>query len=179
MIKKSRLNLNPRDRLWVYLYVTGMTGRDAARQAYKITSQSALDLRVHRNMSNPAIVKLIAEIEEKIHGTPEQYTEKAKLVIAELELLSFYHPKVLFKKDDKGQTVAKDIMEMGDEGKLISDIEIEERYIGDVRIVNRKYKLHSKIKSLELLGKHHKLYTDVLDHRGKVAVAPEIYLPDN
>jgi hypothetical protein len=47
---------------------------------------------------------------------------------------------------------------------------VEIRYDKDGKMIDATLRLTDKIKALELVGKHHKLFTDKIEHGGKIGI---------
>jgi phage terminase small subunit len=124
-------------------------------------------------LKNPRVKAEIARRMEKIHGSEKDNTDKAKRVIEELELLAFNDPADFFKPTQHGLQELKTIHEMGAVRRAISSIKVSRTADGQ-QIT--EIKIRSKEKALELLGKHHQLYSEILP---KGQIIRPIILPDN
>ena len=79
--------------------------------------------------------------------------------------------------------LTESIRGMGAASKAISEIEYEEVKIPDTEAIKvwGKIKFHNKTQALRMLGEHHKLYTQLVDHTGEIKspVDQGYKLPDN
>ena len=174
----NRHEMNPRTILFCHRYVLCNNETQAASEAYpKLTRESAAN-KGYTLLKNPAVKKYIAKLQEEIHGSKEQVTDKAKQVLDELDLVGFSDIRVFFPE---GTEERKFLDRAGISARAVESIEITENRYGvgpDVRVEkNTKFKLHNKMKALELRGKNLKLYTDLI--QGVVITKPEVYVPDN
>jgi phage terminase small subunit len=83
-------------------------------------------------------------------------------VRAELERIAFYDAKSHVKKLTKNGVELQDLEKI--DGQAISGLNTKvngkEKYV--------EVKTHDKMKALELLGKHFKMYTDKIEHDGGI-----------
>jgi phage terminase small subunit len=104
--------------------------------------------------------KLMTHIEPDIKATAER-------VIKELSRLAFYDPADYFKRDKKGNLIAKDIDELTpDQRAAIIDYDPQKKIL----------KLSTKDSSLDKLGRHFKLFTELHEQGLTFTVMPELKL---
>jgi hypothetical protein len=137
-----------------------------------------------RASQKPAVKAYLKKLLDAKHGSAEKVCAQAKMVIDELDMICQVDPRDYFEEVQKENDVTvlrmKSLMKIGKPARAIEAIEITDKKIGEMILeTNTKIKFHSKLKALELLGKHHKLYTDLVQHSGNVGQGPQIYLPDN
>lgn len=102
------------------------------------------------------------EINKAMEARSVRTEIKSDNVLQEIAKLGFANIKNIFDKDGKFIPVHKLPPEVA-----ASLVEVTERIIkkeGDSVVIERKYKLADKKSSLELLGKHLKLFTDKIEH---------------
>ena len=117
------------------------------------------------NLSKPAIVTHLQYLMNKRAERTEITSER---VLKELAKIAFFNMEDVI--DDKGKT--KDLKDWSRD-ELASVQEITEDLLGDEEssvLVKRKIKLSDKKASLELLGRHLKLFTDKVQHSGEVGI---------
>jgi phage terminase small subunit len=136
----------------------------AAGYSEKGAAQSASAL-----LRNP---KVAAYIETKLEKRSEKLGITAERVLAEIAKLAFLDPRKLFHESGN----LKAITELDDDtAASIAGVDFEELYAGrgdDRENIGRvaKIKIADKGINLERLGKHLKLFTDKVEHSGKVTL---------
>lgn len=117
-------------------------------------------------------VKVAAEIERRSGKRNEKLGITAERVLDEIAKLAFFDPRKLFGDDG----LPLKITELDDEtAAAIAGLEVEEMYEGRGEAKEnvgrlRKIKIADKGINLERLGRHLKLFTDKVDHGGKIGV---------
>lgn len=152
----------------------GLNASQAAREAgYRGEN---LDVISNSLLKKPRVKLMIAELEKQIQGKPEDVIDEAKEVLNELRILAFQDPAHFF--DENGAVLdGKGIQKLGPERRAIASIKSKTRTSPDgTKEVETEIRFRSKEDGLEMLGRHHRLYTDVI--QSTVTVAP-IILPDN
>jgi phage terminase small subunit len=177
------------DSLFCHELIKGASETDALKEARKILGKQPLSSKSANScaaaiMAKPAVRAYIKKLMKQTHGTDQKICDQAKRVIEELDVLSFSDPNDYWEeiKDDNGNVglKMKPLKKMGKAARAIESIKITSDKIGEMVTRNRvEVKFHSKTKSLELLGKHHKLYSDLVVHSGSISQGPQIYLPEN
>ena len=119
------------------------------------------------------------------HGKPDEVAAQARMVIEELDMICQIDPRDFFDEtlDDGGKIKSLKLNSLASiekKSRAIQSVKITERkLLDDVVDVTTEIRFHDKMKALDLLGKHHKLYSDMVIHGGAVAAGIQIYLPDN
>jgi phage terminase small subunit len=109
------------------------------------------------------------DIQAKVTELTQERQARAKKsgddVIAELEHIAFSRTGDVVHWNESGASFIKNSEDISDEAHAaIESIEVTEDMVGskeDTRMVQKtKVKMHSKVKALEMLAKHHALYPD-------------------
>lgn len=162
---KKKPKLTPKQRLFVHEYLKDLNATQAAiRAGYSRKTAQAISTE---NLSKPLIQEAIQKEFDKRAGEVDL---TAKRILTEIMKLAFFNIKDLY--DENGDI--KPINELSNEvACAISAIDI-----GEVRTIKtadgeplieqytKKIKLWDKRASLELLGKHLKLFTEKHEHAG-------------
>lgn len=146
-------------------YLKDMNATRAAVSAgySKKTAESA-GSRLLRN------VKVSAQIEKKTGERCQKLDISADRVLAELARLAFHDPRRFFDADGR----IRPITELDNETAMaVAGIETMHKVVGDEEdgcVVVTKIKLADKGINLERLGRYLKLFTDKVEHSGKVTL---------
>lgn len=136
--------INDRQRLFCsyYLGESCLNASDAAKRAgYKQPRMG------HRLLQQPLINRYISKMQQNLRQAQEVIAER---VITELGLIGLYDPIDMFAED--GELLQ--IHEMPERiRRCISSIDCETRWQGEEPVTTTKIKLHSKVASLDMLGK--------------------------
>lgn len=158
--------LTKKQELFVAEYLIDLNATRAAIAAgySKSTSQE----QGSRLLSNVMVAAEIA----KQHGKRLRKLEiSADRVLQELAKVAFYNPRKLFDADGR----CKPITELDDDTAMaIAGMKTAHKVTGedeDGMVVFTEYKLADKLRALELCGRHLKLFTDKLEHSGRVSLA--------
>ena len=155
---------NPQHELFCLEYLKDLNATKAAERAGY--SKKAARQQGTRLLSNAAISErlgvLLAEKQKAVGMSAEDVIRELSL-IASSDIVDLFEPKVLTMR-----TVA-DIPEKL--RRCIQSVEFVEEFEGSGRDKvqigwTRKIKLWSKDKALENLGRYHKLFVDVTEHKG-------------
>jgi phage terminase small subunit len=156
----ERKKLTEKQKLFVAEYVVCLNATKAAISAgYPKKSAKSVG---QENLTKPDIAAAIAEKQQKRF---ERLELTGDMVIAELRKMAFLDPRKLFTSD--GSLVP--IHELDDDSAAsIAGLEVNELFEGDGEQKHafgllKKIKIADKYKGLELLGKHLKLFTDVVE----------------
>lgn len=177
-------NVNANEKTFCLAIVAnGGNQREAAKIAYSCRSNDIADRVGNKIMRRPRVITYLNKIRESMGLDINGLSEQAKKVLDELALLSFSDPANYVDALQLPADVCEAIKAMGPERRAISEIEITKRSFGSeenpVFQIDTKFKFHSKTQALTLLGKHHKLYVDIMQHRSGPN-CPGVYeLPDN
>ena len=155
--------LNPNQTLFVKEYLISRNATDAYRKVYKVSAKVA-GTAGPRLLENVGIQDAIDQGTKKLH---QKLDLKAEDVLLELKRMGMVNMALAFNDDGS----MKKISEMPEEvQRSLHSIDTQEIYeghgqdrvyIGDLK----KIKLHDKTVSLNLLGRHLKLFTDVIEHK--------------
>jgi phage terminase small subunit len=153
--------LTPKQSRFVAEYLAN--GMNATR-AYKSAGYAKKDAAVSASklLRNPKVAAFIAEKQEKRFQKLELTGD---MVIAELRKMAFVDPRKFFASD--GSLIP--IHELDDDtAASIAGFEVNELFEGDGEQKHafgllKKIRQADKYKGLELLGKHMKLFTDVVE----------------
>lgn len=162
--------LSPKQNAFVAEYLVDGNGVQAARRAgYKGTDEVLASV-AHENLRKPQIAKAVAEAQAR---RQQRLDLQADDILR--ELLRLARTDIGQAYDEKGRL--KPIHEMPEDvRRAISGVKVFEEFegtgkdrvqIGEVREV----KFWDKVKGLELLGKHLKLFTEKVEHSGTVKIA--------
>lgn len=159
--------LSPRVELFCQEYVVDRNGTQAAiRTGY---SPKTAQVQASRLLSN---AKVRARINELLEEKSKRTQITSDTVLRELLRIATVDIGEAF--DEAGWLKRlSDIPE--DVRRAIAGIEVQEIFQGDgdekhIIGIARKVKLSDKIRALELLGKYLKLFTDKVEHSGKVSL---------
>ena len=182
--------LTPTEIIFCYKLLDGVTQGIAWNQARAqlgakpVSTDSAYSegARAANKIQCKRFMKRLLELK---HGKPEEVAAQARMVVEELDLVCQIDPRDYFEEtlDDKGKVKSlklNSLASVGKKSRAIQSVKITERKLfDDVVDVTTEIRFHDKMKALELLGKHHKLYSDMVIHGGAVATGVQIVLPDN
>lgn len=161
--KKCARPLPPKQERFCSEYIVDLNGAQAAiRAGY---SQKTAKEQAHRLLNTPAIKR---QIDDAKLAQQKRTEISADTILRELLRLATVDVTQAF--DEKGWLKdLKDIPE--DVRRAISAIETSELFTGDgdqkhIGGINRKVRFYDKIRPLELLGKHVKLFAERIEHSG-------------
>ena len=151
----ERLNAQQRAFVHECLADPAFNATDAARRAgYKAPSQAANQL-LKQKVIAAILGKAMREREERLQITADQ-------VLIELARIAFANPQIYYNED--GSIKALHSLTPA-EAAAIKEIESEITHRGeDSETVTTKYKLHDKVRALELLGRHFSLLNEKVQH---------------
>ena len=164
--------LTRKQQLFVAEYLIDLNATRAAISAGY--SKRTADKQGHQLLENPRIAEQIS----KKHGKTLQKLEiSSERVLAELSKLAFYDPTAFFEYDGS----LKQIKDLDPTTRMaIAGLEVTELFEGKdvpngeqqktVYGLLKKIKMTDKLRALELIGKHLKLFTDKIEHSGKVTL---------
>ena len=113
----------------------------------------------HENLNKPDIEIYIQELMQKRSDRTEI---TADMVLKELAKIGFGNIQNLYDEDGK----MRQIHEL-EENVAATLQEVTEDSIGEA-VIKRKYKMADKKSSLELIGRHLKMFTDKIEHSGGI-----------
>lgn len=159
--------LTPQQLRFCQEYIIDLNGRQAAiRAGY---SEKTAQEQSSRALSN---VKVADKVQELMNKRSERTAITADVILN--ELLRLARVDIAGAYDQIGNLLPVHLMPE-DVRRAISSIDVfeehegvgrEREYVGDTK----KLKFYDKTKALELLGRHLKLFTDKIEHSGKVTL---------
>lgn len=167
MPKKEPAALEPRQERFCQEYVKDLNGTQAAiRAGYspKTANEQSSQLLARLNIS--------ARVKELQAVVAEQAQVDAVQILRELSRLGYTDLRGLYKEDG----TIKDPKDWSDEiAHAVAGVEVTELFEGSGADrtwigYTKKVKFWDKTKALELLGKHKKLFTDKVEHSGKLTL---------
>lgn len=154
--------LSKKHKRFCHEYLKDYNGAQAAiRAGYSSTGSN---VNAHRILNRPEVKEylksIMAPIEEEMEATSQR-------TLKELSRLAFHDPGDYFKRDAKGKLVIKDIDEL---------TKAQRAAIAEYDPVKKVLKLYSKDPSLDKLGKHFKLFTELNENQTSFTIMPELKL---
>ena len=145
--------LTPKQGRFIEEYLVDLNATDAARRA-GYSPKTAKEMG-YENLTKPHIA---AAIQKRMDALSKKTGVTAERVIEELAKLGFGNIKKIYTEDGDLTPIHK----LPDEvAATITEVtEKVMKVAGEDRVVERKYKVADKRGSLELLGKHLKLFTE-------------------
>jgi phage terminase small subunit len=119
-----------------------------------------------RLLRNTKVAELISQTQEK---RMDQLDISAERVLATLAAIAFHDPRKFFNADSS----AKQVTELDDVTAMaLAGLEVSELFedVGDQKHVyglTKKFKLADRLRALEMLGRHLKMFTDKVEHTDK------------
>lgn len=163
--KTANKKTDARQEVFVREYLIDLNGTRAAIAAGY--SEKGADVAAIRMLGNARVQKLIAELTEQ---RLKRLDITADRVLGELARLAFVDPRKFFNDDG----TAKPISQLDDDtAAALAGVEVFEEFEGSGENrkfagYTKKFKIADKRGSLELLGKHLKLFTDKIEHGGQI-----------
>jgi phage terminase small subunit len=156
--------LSKRQELFVAEYLVDQNATRAYIAAgYSPTGAAQSASRLLRNTK-------VAEIVSSIRGKRLDELEiTSERVLAALAAIAFHDPRKFFNADGS----AKQVTELDDvTAQALAGLEVSELFedVGDQKHVyglTKKFKLADRLRALEMLGRHLKMFTDKVEHSGK------------
>lgn len=158
--KLKSAKLNPKQRAFVAEYLVDRNATAAAKRAgYSARTAKEQGYRLLTNVHvRDAIDAGIADQEKRTGITADR-------VLEELGRVAFFNLAQCY--DGKGQLIRPDQLPE-DVARAIGSIEVDEIFVGrgderELQGLMKKLKPHDKVKALELLGKHFKLFVEKVE----------------
>lgn len=151
--------MTPKQELFCLEYLKDLNATAAYKRAgYKARTDHVAEVEGHKLLRNPEIAK---KIQEAMNKRAEKLEITAERVLTEIARIAYVDISRAY--DEKGRLLP--LHEMPEDvRRAISGVEVaEERVDGVVVGEVRKVKFWDKKGSLDLLGRHLKLFTDVLE----------------
>lgn len=155
--------LTPKQERFCLEYMKDLNATQAAvRTGY---SEKAAEVQGHRMLRN---VKVATRIQALMNKRSQKLEITADLVLQEILKLAQFDIADIY--DESGKLLpVKDIPERA--RKALVGIDIYTDFTEGVEVgETKKVKMADKLRALELLGKHLKLFTDRVEHTGKVTL---------
>lgn len=163
MARKGKNGLTDQRQSFVdhYLAEPEQNATNAYQKAYPKAKRKSAEALACNLLKVP---KVAAAIQLAMDKRAEKADITAEMVLREIAKLAFGNIKNLYGKD--GKLIPVNELPVDVAATLT---EVTEKQLGkgdDAPILERKYKAADKKASLELLGKHLKLFTDKIEHTG-------------
>jgi phage terminase small subunit len=160
--------LTKKQEMFVAHYLVHLDGKKSAIAAGY--SAKSAECQASQLLQNPKVAQQIA----KKHGKRLEKLEiTADRILEEIAKIAFNDPRKFFNADGS----PKDITDLDDDSAAcvagFEAVELFDGSQGDQKHVTglvKKLKLADKLKALELAGKHKKMWTDKVEHSGKVTL---------
>jgi hypothetical protein len=161
----------------------GKNATEIVQQIHPKIKRSSANARVATYLKDPKVKELITDLQLRSQGTKDAVVAKAKEILNELDLISFFDPRKMF---DIG-TEERDMLDkLGDSARAVSRIKItRKKYTkkmseatGVEGEVEMDVHVNNKIEALKLYGAHHKLYAGIAGGEGEIK-SPVWSIPDN
>lgn len=152
--------ISKKHKRFCHEYIKDLNAAQAAiRAGY---SAAGSNVNAHRIINRPEVKEYLKSIMQPIE---EEMKATSERTLRELARLAFHDPGDYFKRDKKGNLVIKDIDELTKEQRAA---------IADYDPVKKTLKLYSKDPSLDKLGKHFKLFTELHEQQTSFTIMPEL-----
>jgi len=152
-------------------YLTTWNATEAARRAGYVGNEESLRVIGHENLTKPNISEYIEKrISEKAMSADEVLLRLGEIARGSLK------PFTKTRDDDIWPDLTSEAAQ--ENFHLLKKIKPKRRVggkPGDEWVETEiEIETHDPLKALELLGKHHKLFTDKTEHSGKVNTTPSL-----
>lgn len=140
-------------------------------------SEDSAGSQAHDLLKKPEMQEYLQGMADKLTNKDEEQISK---IICELQMIAFGDIKDFTCWDSENVTlVPSDIL--GEKTRIISEVSQHKTYSDTGGSNNIKFKLHDKLKAIELLGRYYKIFTDKLDltSKGEKIEPIQVYLPQN
>lgn len=160
--KKTKPKWTPKQKRFYEAYISKANGNatEAARLARYKGNDATLAQVGAQNLRKPHIAEAIAEFEKRL----EEKAEKSALdIIHELERVGFSNMADFVEFGGKKGLKIKDISELGEDAKrCVAEVSITKSKDGG----SLRFKLHDKVRSLELLGRRFGIFKNPAEVEG-------------
>jgi phage terminase small subunit len=163
--------LTPRQAIFYGEYIKDGNGRRAAIVAGVPEASAAVTAA--RWLKEPAVAAAIADWRER---KQDELELTAELVLAELRKLAFYDPGNLYYRDGKRipvhllDDVTRAAVAMVEDETTETETETGRNGKRKTVTRNQRVKMAEKGQNLERLGRYFKLFTDKVEHDGRVTL---------
>nr|BFD63169.1 terminase small subunit [Bdellovibrio sp. HM001] len=168
MAKNEGSELTDKQKIFVLEYLVDLNATQAAiRAGYSEKSARCI---ASENMDNP---KIQAEIQRQMDARASKVGVTSELVLGELLKIATFDIRRLYNADG---SMLKPSEWPDDVAKAVAGVDIEDLFDGhgeDRQQIGytKKVKIWDKPKSLELLGRHLKLFTDKIEVKADLSLA--------
>ena len=149
----------------------GYDQKAAYLKVYPESSPTTVSANSARYLQHPRTQRILQQVRQKIMAKMEI---NEKTILAELARIAFLDLGECY--DEDGYLLP--LSEMSEDARralaAIESVQLPNRDDGDLPRVLKKIKAESKIKALELLGKHLAMFTDKIEHSGSSDLAAQI-----
>lgn len=162
MPKKKHTRLKPKQELFCQEFLKDMSGLGAAKRAgYGKTdrSSSVYASTALRNVNIQRRIKELNEQRQKLTGVTPEFVLQELMKLATVDLADCY--------DEEGNLLNIKHIPKATRAAM-NGIDVHEDREGNGS--TKKVKLYDKTKALEMIGRHLKLFTDKVEHSGKVTL---------
>lgn len=160
--------LSPKQEIFCQEYLVDLNGRQAAiRAGY---SPKTANEQASRLLTN---VNIVAHIQKLMDQRANRTAVVSDDILRELTRIGLYDIRSIFAADGTVKPIAEWPEDVARACSTIDVVEIFET-VGGQRIQTgqlKKIRFLDKLKALELLGKHLRLFIDRIDHSGRVSLA--------
>lgn len=165
MVKSALIVPNPKQERFCREFMIDHNGTQAMiRAGY---SKKTATAQASMMLAKPHIQKFLAELAK---SQAMDLTVTADRVIKELARLAFHDVGAYYKRDKNQKLVLRDLDELTyDQRAAVAEYDPEKKIL----------KLYSKDPSLDKLGKHLKLFTELHEQQHNFTIMPELKLNGN
>ena len=179
--------LTPKQERYVQGLFAGLSQRESYRAAYPVSikwKDSAVDVEAYKLAANPKIVQRLKELQDEVTEeikakniitVEEILTEYAK--IAKADIKDFLEFRTAQTVVDHDRTTGEPIIDYAQIICVKDSDEVDGTMISEVSISKDgtfKFKLHDKLKALEMAGKHQGMFVEKHEVTGKDGAPIEI-----
>lgn len=158
--------------VFAHKYIETLSQRESYRASHPDAEEGTIDAAASRFMRRPDVRKRVQAL---MDARAEKLEISAEKVLQEIAALAFANHADFLTIQDDGSAVIDLTALTRQHLAAIQEITVDEYVEGKgeaARNVKRvKLKLHDKGVNLERLGKHLKLFTEVVEHKGLDALA--------
>ena len=173
MAEQKPKPLSERHEAFCQEYIRDLNAGAAYKRVYLKANDRTAESNGPELLRKP---KIKARVKELLQGTFEEYKIDKVKILKEMELLATVNMAEALNEDGSMKKVSEMPLAVQKALSAIDTQEIYEGtgqdrvYVGDLK----KIKLFDKTRSLEMLGRHLKLFTDVVEHKFTDALADRL-----
>lgn len=148
--------LTPKEKLFISHYVKTRNATQSAISA-GYSENSAKEI----GYENLTKLHIKVEIDKKINALQEKVDLSSEMILRELMRVAFADLKDIMEWDDDGVRIIPSAELEDDQSRVLSEVSSTTTTLPNrTTITNTKAKAYDKLRALELLGKHLKMFTD-------------------